>query len=61
MLSGGKVVIFITGLLQYLAKNMDLLVQKILGELFFVKALVARPLPKKASFRPPSSKKKYAV
>ena len=29
MLSVGKVVIFLTGLLQYLAKNMALLVQKL--------------------------------
>ena len=47
MLSGGKVLVFLTGLLQYLAKNMALLFQNFLK--FFVKIRfrlfkVAKPL-----------------
>ena len=52
MLSVGKVEVFLAGLLQYLAKNMAYVVQKILGEnvfkiriqLFMKKALVVGPL-----------------
>ena len=42
MFSGGKVVVFFTGLLQYLVKNMALLVQKF----WEIWALVAGPIKK---------------